>query len=90
MTKADLAALARVALASGTVTVTRVETGAKALDFTARDWAAAVRSPVRVGAADAERLADRRREVAHDAILTGDREFAGEVSRGLHDRALMG
>jgi hypothetical protein len=46
------------------------------------------RLPRRAETLDAEYIAERRMEVAREAALLGDRQFAAEVAAGMHDKAL--
>lgn len=73
-------------------TVTKIPTG-QSLNLTPKDWkrlsgwtADVIKKPhVEI---DDEQLAERRRELAHDAHFVGDHDFANEVMSGAYDREL--
>jgi hypothetical protein len=91
MNKAELRALADAAVKA--VPVKKVPTGQTGLgELSDRDWAKIVRDPNKYGQSvsdrEAERISERRMEVARDAANTGDRNFAAEVVGGFWDEVL--
>lgn len=81
MDKQALRALA--ASAALAAPVRKIATGASA-GLTESDWRDIVRAP-RAAPVDAERLAERRRELAHDFAFVGDRQGAIDAASGRFD-----
>lgn len=84
MDKQALRALAALACASAPVR--KIETGASA-GLSASEWRDIVRAPraSAISASDAERISERRRELAHDFAFVGDRQAAIDAASGAFD-----